>query len=326
VAWKKDASQMARSRNIKPGFYKNEDLAECSVWARFIFPGLWMLADREGRLEDRPKRIKGELLPFDSVEIEPLLQELERFKFIRRYEIEGHRYITIPKFLTHQTPHYSEKGSDIPSPLQETNTHDEREFLERSKNNASLRGGRNPLIPDSLIPDSLIPDSLIPDSLIPDSLIPDSGILNASAAQTCNAAKAAASDAPNPELLEWLVWWNSLKSDSLVPAGVDEDEPSQGVLKGWARAQKNPKVKKLLRNRDAIEREIRESSFCRGSWFRLEKLFGGVNRDGELVLQKLLEGGYRDKAKSSGGYDRSDPRGNMATVAKYLEGLDDGEE
>ena len=35
---------MARARNIKPGFYKNEDLAECSLTARFIFPGLWMLA------------------------------------------------------------------------------------------------------------------------------------------------------------------------------------------------------------------------------------------------------------------------------------------
>ena len=66
---------MARARNIKPGLYKNEDLAECSVWARYIFPGMWMLADREGRLEDRPKRIKGELLPYDSIEVEPLLVE-----------------------------------------------------------------------------------------------------------------------------------------------------------------------------------------------------------------------------------------------------------
>ncbi|MCX8018393.1 MAG: hypothetical protein N2690_10910, partial [Rhodocyclaceae bacterium] len=59
-----------RARNIKPGFYKNEDLAECSVWARLIFPGLWMMADRDGRLEDRPKRIKAELLPFDAVDVD----------------------------------------------------------------------------------------------------------------------------------------------------------------------------------------------------------------------------------------------------------------
>lgn len=111
---------MARARNIKPGFFANEDLAECSPWARLCFAGLWTLADREGRLEDRPKRIKGELFRFDSIEVEPLLQELARFKFIVRYEIDGDRYIAIPEFTTHQTPHYSEKASVIKPPqLQE---------------------------------------------------------------------------------------------------------------------------------------------------------------------------------------------------------------
>ena len=48
---------MARARNIKPGFFANENLAECDPLARLLFAGLWCLADREGRLEDRPKRI-----------------------------------------------------------------------------------------------------------------------------------------------------------------------------------------------------------------------------------------------------------------------------
>ena len=104
---------MARSRNIKPGLYKNEDLAECSVWARYIFPGLWMLADREGRLEDRPRRIKGELLPFDAKDVEPLLEELFRRNFITRYKINGQSYIQINSFKQHQSPHYSEKHSVI---------------------------------------------------------------------------------------------------------------------------------------------------------------------------------------------------------------------
>jgi len=107
---------MSRSRNIKPGFYKNEDLAECSIWARYIFPGLWMLADREGRLEDRPKRIKGELLPFDSVEVEPLLDELKARGFILRYEVEGQRFIQILAFAKHQNPHHREPPSIIPPP------------------------------------------------------------------------------------------------------------------------------------------------------------------------------------------------------------------
>lgn len=107
---------MARARNIKPGFYANEDLAECSIWARFIFPGLWMMADREGRLEYRPKKIKGELLRYDSQDAEPLLQELETRGFIQIYEAEGKEYIQIIKFSLHQNPHHREAPSVIPSP------------------------------------------------------------------------------------------------------------------------------------------------------------------------------------------------------------------
>lgn len=105
---------MARARNIKPGFYKNEDLAECSERARLLFPGLWMLADREGRLEDRPRRIKGEIFPFDAFDVDPLLDELARWNFIRRYVVAGVRYIQVLRFLDHQSPHGTEKDSEIP--------------------------------------------------------------------------------------------------------------------------------------------------------------------------------------------------------------------
>lgn len=105
---------MPRARNIKPGFYKNEELAECSVWARFIFPGLWMMADREGRLEDRPKRIKGELLAYDSQDVEPLLHELEQRGFIARYKADGKAIIQVAKFSQHQNPHHREAESRLP--------------------------------------------------------------------------------------------------------------------------------------------------------------------------------------------------------------------
>jgi hypothetical protein len=148
---------MARARNIKPGFYKNEDLAECSIWARFIFPGLWMMADREGRLEDRPKRIKAELLPFDTQDADPLLRELDSHGFIIRYQIEGASFIQITKFLDHQAPHYSEKQSIIkPHKLPETDVDDEPI---KPKKIVSLRGGRNPLNPSSLNPESLFPQA-----------------------------------------------------------------------------------------------------------------------------------------------------------------------
>lgn len=156
---------MARARNIKPGFYKNEDLAECSVWARYIFPGLWMLADREGRLEDRPKRIKAELLAFDAQEVDPLLDELQARGFLVRYRNSDGSFIQISKFSTHQSPHYSEKASVIKPPG----------FQEDSEKHADILEGEIPggLRESSESPTPIKRGSQPPDSLIPDSLIPE---------------------------------------------------------------------------------------------------------------------------------------------------------
>lgn len=107
---------MARSRNIKPGFFKNEVLAEMPMEARMLFIGLWTLADREGRLEDRPKRIKMELFAYDSFDVDPMLMRLQTDGFVTRYEVDGVRFIQIENFVKHQDPHYKEKASEIPGP------------------------------------------------------------------------------------------------------------------------------------------------------------------------------------------------------------------
>ncbi len=105
-----------RARNIKPGFCKNEDLAECDVWARLCFALLPMMADRDGRLEDRPKKIKGELFPFDSIEVEPLLVQLETWGMVARYTVDGVALIQILAFAKHQNPHHREQPSTLPPP------------------------------------------------------------------------------------------------------------------------------------------------------------------------------------------------------------------
>jgi hypothetical protein len=107
---------MARMRTIKPGFFKNEDLLECEPLARILFEGLWCWGDREGRLEDRPKRLKMEILPADNCDVEQLLVQLVRADMILRYEVDGQRFIQIPTFKRHNTPHYKETGSVIPPP------------------------------------------------------------------------------------------------------------------------------------------------------------------------------------------------------------------
>jgi len=132
-----------RARNIKPGFFKNEKLAECHPLARILFSGLWCCADREGRLEDRPKRIKAEILPYDNCDCEKLLTELQKFDFIQRYEIEKNKYIQIVNFAKHQNPHCRESESTIPAPTKAMPSPEKA----------------MPSPADSLIPDSLIPDS-----------------------------------------------------------------------------------------------------------------------------------------------------------------------
>lgn len=107
---------MARTRNIKPGFFKSEQLADCDPLARILFAGLWTQADREGILEDRPRRIKSECLPYDECDIEELLSQLITSEFITRYEVNGCKYIYIPTFKAHQNPHRDEKSHGFPKP------------------------------------------------------------------------------------------------------------------------------------------------------------------------------------------------------------------
>ncbi len=107
---------MARARNIKPGFFANPELVELPFATRLLFIGLWTLADRAGRLEDRPKKIKMSVFPADDVDVGECLDSLAKAGFLVRYECDGERYIQILAFDKHQHPHKDEKASTIPAP------------------------------------------------------------------------------------------------------------------------------------------------------------------------------------------------------------------
>jgi hypothetical protein len=76
---------------IKPNFFLNEDLAQCPPLARLLFAGLWCHADCDGRLEDRPRRIKVLVLLYDDCNPDALLHELHDRGFIVRYEVGGRK-------------------------------------------------------------------------------------------------------------------------------------------------------------------------------------------------------------------------------------------
>ena len=146
--------------------------------ARILFIALWGMADRDGRLEDRSKLIKAQCLPYDQCDIDELLNELAGRGFIRRYEVDGARYIDIPKFGLHQNPHHAEKSRDFPA--FEANTAPAPDKPETSPGPAPDKPSCSRADSLLLIPDSLIPSSLIPDPLlrIPETLSTSPGGLS----------------------------------------------------------------------------------------------------------------------------------------------------
>lgn len=111
---------MARSRTIKPTFFTNEELAELPRDVRLFFIGLWGIADREGRLENRPKRIKREVFPYDddvtteTVESWLTLLANHKSRFVSLYEVDGEQFIQVKNFKKHQDIHPRETASVIP--------------------------------------------------------------------------------------------------------------------------------------------------------------------------------------------------------------------
>lgn len=145
-----------RARSIKPGICDNEILGTADPFYTLLFERLWMMADRAGRLEDRPLRIKAQAFPYrDGLDVNPMLDWLHEHNFIVRYEASGNKYIQVCKFLEHQKPHQNEKESVIPEQASTTKVASEH------------NQGRKHL--------ALNPSSLTPDSGL---LTPDSGSLD----------------------------------------------------------------------------------------------------------------------------------------------------
>lgn len=189
---------MARARNIKPGFFKNEVLGVADPLYSLLFEGLWVLADRAGRLEDRPLRIKGEVFPYrDGLNVDAMLNWLESNGFIRRYTAQGKKCILVLEFVKHQNPHKNEAESELPAPSDECTKPEEI--------------GTTTEIIGSTRADSLSSDSLIPDSLTPSN----EGVARTLQAEACIAMKAAGMAAVNP---------SNPKLTALLEAGITVPE------------------------------------------------------------------------------------------------------
>lgn len=93
---------MARIRTIKPEFWTDERIGECSFIARLFFIATWNFADDHGGLERSPKQLKAQAFPYDNIDCEPLIKELLHAGVLIEYEVGGKKYLHIKGFRKHQ--------------------------------------------------------------------------------------------------------------------------------------------------------------------------------------------------------------------------------
>jgi hypothetical protein len=150
---------MARIRTIKPDFWTDEKITECSMSARLLFIGIWNFADDNGNLQRSAKKVKMQVFPADSLDCEPLIQELMSHGMLIEYSVNGEFFMHIKGFKKHQVINRPSK-SGIPQPPindDSMNTHGvlldgkEGKGKEEDKDppNPPLQGGEAPVEPSA---------------------------------------------------------------------------------------------------------------------------------------------------------------------------------
>ena len=110
---------MSRIRTIKPEFFKHDELFEaekkCNLPLRLAFIGLLTNCDRAGRFRWKPRQLKIDVLPYDEVDFEAVLNALASSGFIAKYEVDAKFYGCFLSWDKHQWINNKESGSDLPA-------------------------------------------------------------------------------------------------------------------------------------------------------------------------------------------------------------------
>lgn len=120
---------MARIRSVKPEFFTDAAIGECSTSARLAFIATWIFADDYGNLERSAKQLKAQAFPYDTFDVEPLLRELLEHGCLVEYEAGGKKYLHIKAFEKHQRVDRKSPPKHPPFPASPS---PQRELVERS--------------------------------------------------------------------------------------------------------------------------------------------------------------------------------------------------
>ncbi len=102
---------MPRIRTIKPDFWTDETITECSLSARLLFIGTWNFADDNGNIEHSVKQLKMKIFPSDEIKVGPPLNELLAHGLLIEYSLNGSKYLHIKGFKKHQVINRPSKTS-----------------------------------------------------------------------------------------------------------------------------------------------------------------------------------------------------------------------
>lgn len=107
-----------RIRTVKPEFFTHADLADLDKISqlpiRLSFLGLWCCCDREGRFKWDARRLGVQILPYDHIDFEIILDILQTNGYIEKYEVDGKVYGFVPSFSRHQVINNREQESSLP--------------------------------------------------------------------------------------------------------------------------------------------------------------------------------------------------------------------
>lgn len=117
---------MARIRNIKPDYFRHEQLQDLEVanpgaYVMLTYIALWTQCDANGIFPWRPRLLKLDILPFIPYDIEATMHILLQHNYITHYTAaDGHQYGTVPTFKKHQriTGKEATEGEKYPKPIQ----------------------------------------------------------------------------------------------------------------------------------------------------------------------------------------------------------------
>jgi len=76
--------------------------------------GLWSCSDREGRFKWDARRLGAQILPYEHIDFEIILNILAENEFIVKYEVDGKVYGFVPSFSRHQVINNREQESSLP--------------------------------------------------------------------------------------------------------------------------------------------------------------------------------------------------------------------